>query len=64
MLNLLILFMSQDDQRFSCSISHASLECPPRCRILDYLVDAANMVGRRPLIDDHMHMPQVRVAMN
>jgi hypothetical protein len=33
----------------------------PQCRSLDHLVNAADMISRRPLIDDHMHMPKVRV---
>jgi hypothetical protein len=28
-----------------------------------YDTDAANMISYRPLIDDHTHMPQVRVPM-
>jgi hypothetical protein len=27
----------------------------PRCGSLDHVVDAANMIGRRPLVDDHTH---------
>jgi hypothetical protein len=61
MLHLFLRFMSQKHQSFSCSLSHASLKCPPRCGSLDHLADVANMIGRRPLIDDHMHMPKVRV---
>jgi hypothetical protein len=61
MLHLIILFMSQNDQSFSRSISHASLERPPWCGSLDHLVDAVNMIDHRPLVDDHMHIPQVQV---
>jgi hypothetical protein len=63
MLYLLIRFMSQNSQSFSCSLSHASLERPPRCGSLDHLADAMDMIGRRPLIDDHTHMAKVRVPM-
>jgi hypothetical protein len=42
-------------QSFSCSISHAFLELPPRCGSLDHVMDAANMISRRPLIDDLTH---------
>jgi hypothetical protein len=58
---LFLRFMSQKHQSFSCSLSHASLEHPPRCGSLDHVADAANMIGRRPLVDNHMHMPKVRV---
>jgi hypothetical protein len=44
-----------------CNISHASLERPPRCESYDHLTDVADMIGRRPLIDDHVHLPQLRV---
>jgi hypothetical protein len=59
MLYFIILFMPQNGQSISCSISHASLERPPRLGGLDHLADAANMIGRRHLVDDHTHMPQV-----
>jgi hypothetical protein len=49
--------------KFSCSLSHASLECAPRCGSLDHAMDAANTIGRWPLVDDHPHMPKVRVPM-
>jgi hypothetical protein len=57
----IFLIMSQNGQSFLCSISHASLECPPRCGGLNHLADVVNTIGRRPLIDDRVHMPQVRV---
>jgi hypothetical protein len=46
-----------------CSLSYASLECPPRCGSLDHVTDAANTIGRWPLVDDHSHTPKVRVPM-
>jgi hypothetical protein len=61
MLYLFLRFISQQRQSFSCSLSHASLEHPPRCGSLDHVADAANMIGRRPLVDDHTHTPKVRV---
>jgi hypothetical protein len=63
MLHLFLGFMSQKHQSFSCSLPHASLECPPRCGCLDHVANAANMIGCRPLIDDHNHMPKVQVLM-
>jgi hypothetical protein len=39
----------------------SSLERPPRCGSLNHVTDATNMIGRWPLIDDHMHTPKVRV---
>jgi hypothetical protein len=61
MLHLFLRFMSQKHQSFSHSLSHASLECPPRCGSLDHVADAVNMISCRPLIDDHTHTPKVRV---
>jgi hypothetical protein len=61
MLRLIILLVSQDDQGSSCSISHTSLERPPRSDILDHLEDMADLIYCGPLIDDHTYMPQVRV---
>jgi hypothetical protein len=63
MLHLFILLMSQNNQTFSCNIYHASLERPPRCGSLNHQADVVNMIDHRPLIDDHAHMPQVRVSM-
>jgi hypothetical protein len=63
MLHLFIRFMSQNSQSFSCNLSHAFLERPPRCGSLDHLVNAADMIGHRPPIDDHTHMPKVQVPM-
>jgi hypothetical protein len=59
MLYLFLCFMSQKRQSFSCSLSHSSLKHPPRYGSLDHVVDAANMIGRRPIVDDHMHMPKL-----
>jgi hypothetical protein len=61
MLHLFLRFMSQQHQSFSCSLSHASLKRPPWCGSLDHMVDAANVIGRRSLVDDHTHMPKVRI---
>jgi hypothetical protein len=61
MLHLFLHFMSQKHQSFSCNLSHASLKHPSRCGSLDHVADAANMIGRRPLIDDHTYTPKVRV---
>jgi hypothetical protein len=55
--------MSYQHQSFSCGLSHASLERPPQCGSLDHVTDAVNMIGRWPLIDDHMHTPEVRAPM-
>jgi hypothetical protein len=57
----LILFMPQNYQRFSGCLSHACLEHPPQCRCLDHLLNEANMIGHRPLIDDHTTTPKIRV---
>jgi hypothetical protein len=43
-------------------LSHASLERRPRCRSLDHLADAVDMIGRRPLVDHHTYTPKVRVS--
>jgi hypothetical protein len=61
MCHLLIRLMSQDSQRFAGYLSHACLECPPRCRSLDHLADVADTIGRRPLIDHHTYTPKMRV---
>jgi hypothetical protein len=61
LLHLSLYFMSQKRQSFLCSLSHASLERSPWCGSLDHMADAVNMIGRRPLIDDHTNMPNVRV---
>jgi hypothetical protein len=61
MLHLFIYFMSQNNQSFSCILSHASLERPPQCGSLDHLADAVDMISRRTLIDDHTHMQKVQV---
>jgi hypothetical protein len=53
--------MSQKCQSFSCSLSHASLERPPQSDSHDHVADAVNMIGRRPFVDDHTHMPKVQV---
>jgi hypothetical protein len=37
------------------------LERPPRCKSLDHLVNVADMIGRRPLVDHHTYTPKVRV---
>jgi hypothetical protein len=44
-----------------CYLSHASLECPPRCGGIDHLANTANMIGRRILVDHNMLMAKVRV---
>jgi hypothetical protein len=31
------------------------------CGSLNHVTDATNMIGRRSLVDDHMHTPKVRV---
>jgi hypothetical protein len=36
--------MSQNSQSFSCCLSHASLELPPRGGGLDYLANAVNTI--------------------
>jgi hypothetical protein len=61
MLHLFLHFVSQKRQSFSCSLSHASLKCPPRCGSLFHMSDAVNMIYHRSLIDDHMHTPKVQV---
>jgi hypothetical protein len=62
MCHSLVHLMSQDDQCFTGCLSHAGLECPPRCRSLDHLVDAEDTIGRRPLIDHHTYMLKIRVS--
>jgi hypothetical protein len=61
LLHLFLRFMSKQCQSFSCGLSHASLERPPRCGSLDHMMDAANMISHWPLIDGHMHTPKVQV---
>jgi hypothetical protein len=61
MLHLFLCFMSQKQQSFSCSLSHTSVKCSPRCGSLDHVADVANMIGCWPLVDDHTHTPKVRV---
>jgi hypothetical protein len=61
LLHLFLRVMSQKRQSISCSLFHASLEHPPQCGSFDHMVDAVNMIGYRPLIDDHTHMPKIRV---
>jgi hypothetical protein len=53
--------MMQYDQSFSCSVSHSSLERPPRSGDLDHLAGAADTINRRLLIDDHSHVPKISV---
>jgi hypothetical protein len=55
--------MSQNNQSFSGCLSDACLKHPPRCRSLNHMVNAADMIGCRPLIDHHMYMPMVLVSM-
>jgi hypothetical protein len=38
-----------------------SLERPRRCGSLNHVVDVVNMIGRRPLIDDHTDTLKVQV---
>jgi hypothetical protein len=57
--HLLIRFMSLNNQCFSNYLSHACLERPHRCRSLDHLVNAADTIGHRPLIDHHIYTPKV-----
>jgi hypothetical protein len=61
MLHLFLHFMSQKCQSFSGSLSHGSLERPPRFGCLNHLAFVADMIGLRPLIDDHTHTLEVRV---
>jgi hypothetical protein len=63
MLHLFIHFMSQNSQSFLCCLSHASLEHPPRCGGLDHLVNMANTISHRSLIDHHTYTPKVPVLM-
>jgi hypothetical protein len=63
MLHLVIFFVMQDGQSFSCSISYSSLKCPPQGGILDHLVDTADMINRRLLVYDHMHVPEICVSL-
>jgi hypothetical protein len=60
---LFLRFMSQKRKSFSCNLPHASLKRPPWCGSHDHVADALNMIGRRPLIDDHTHTPKVRAPM-
>jgi hypothetical protein len=62
MRHLLIRLMSQYRQRFTGCLSHARLKHPPRCRSIDHLADAADIIGRRPLVDHHTYTPKVRVS--
>jgi hypothetical protein len=62
MCHLLIRLMTQDGQCFTGCHSHVGLERPPWCRSLDYLADAADMITRRPLVNHHTYMPEVRVS--
>jgi hypothetical protein len=61
MCHLLIRLMAQDGQCFTGCLSYAGLERPPWCKSLDYLADAPDMISRRPLVDHHTHVLEVRV---
>jgi hypothetical protein len=61
MLYLVIFFMMKYSQSFSCSISHSSLDRPPRGGSLNHLANMADMIGRRLVVYDHMYMPEIRV---
>jgi hypothetical protein len=54
--------MSQNNQSFLYSLSHASLECPPRCGSLYHLANVADVISRGTFVDDHMHIRKVRVT--
>ena len=62
MCHSLTCLMTQDGQCFMGRLSHADLDCSPWCRSLDYLVDAPDTIRRRPLVDHHMYVPEVRVS--
>jgi hypothetical protein len=62
MCHSLTRLMTQDGQCFTGRLSHAGLECPPWCRSLDYLADAADMISRRPLVNHHTYTLEVRVS--
>jgi hypothetical protein len=53
--------MTQYSQRFSCSITDSSLEHPPRSGNLDHLIDIADTISRRLLMDDHPHVSEIGV---
>jgi hypothetical protein len=59
MLHSFTRFKSQNSQSFSDCLSHACLECPPRCGSLDHLMDAVDMINHMPFVDDNMHTPKV-----
>jgi hypothetical protein len=63
MLHLVIFFMMQYGQSFSCNVSHSSLEHPAHSGSLDHLANTVNMIGHRLLIDDHPHMSEIGVPM-
>jgi hypothetical protein len=62
MCHLLIRLMMQDDQCFTGCLSHVGLEWPPRCRSLNYMVNAADTISRRPLKNHHSYTPEVQVS--
>jgi hypothetical protein len=59
MLHLSIRFMSQNSQNLLGCFSHDCHERLPWCGSLNHLVDAANTISRRPLIDHHTYVPKV-----
>jgi hypothetical protein len=63
MLHLVVVHMVECGQGFACSIANSTLERPPRGGSLDHLVNTVDMVGHRPLVQDHPYMPHIGVLM-
>jgi hypothetical protein len=51
----------QYGQSFSCNVTDSSLKRPPRSGSLDHLAKVVDIIGRRLLLDDHPHMPEIGV---
>jgi hypothetical protein len=60
--HFLIRLMSQDSQCFMDCLSHAYLKRPPLYRSLYHLVDVADTIGDRPLVDHYTNTPKVLVS--
>jgi hypothetical protein len=60
-LHLVIYLVMQCGQSFSCNISNSTLERPPWGSNLDHLVDTADIISRKLLICDHLHVPEIGV---
>jgi hypothetical protein len=59
MLHRIILLMAKYSKGLASSIPDIGLECSPRRSSFMNLTGAANAVGSSPVIEHHMHVPNV-----